>query len=197
MTLMDANSEICLRQIPDTARGNLNQADRTVSLSLQESVSRDDFRSVMRQVISSVAIVTAGSGEVRNGLTATAICSVSVDPPTMLVCVNQQATADQLISETGAFAVNYLAEDQDDIARLFSTPKLSADQRFAQGRWEPLVTGALVLSNAVAAFDCMVQEKIAFGTHHIFIGRVLAAISRDKHALLYRDGSFRKIADVA
>ena len=167
---------------------------RAIAMRANESVTDAEFKTVMRQVVSSVAIVTARSGKVRNGLTATAVCSVSAEPPTMLVCVNRRATAESLIAESGAFAINILTEEQHQIARLFSTSKLGSDERFAEGRWAPLVTGAPVLDGAVAAFDCRVEERVLSGTHHIYIGRVVAATSLDQHALLYRDGAFRRLA---
>ncbi len=91
-----------------------------------------EFKLGMRQVVSSVAIVTSRAGGVRNGLTATAVCSVSADPPTVLACVNRNASAEALIAESGNFAINFLTEDQHNIARLFSKSKLDADQRFGR-----------------------------------------------------------------
>ena len=165
-----------------------------IMMRTHESITDGEFKTVMRQVVSSVSIVTARCGRIRNGLTATAVCSVSAEPPMMLICVNRRATAEGLISESGAFAINVLTEDHHQIARLFSTSKLGADERFAEGKWVSLVTGAPVLDGAAAAFDCQVQERIVSGTHHIYIGRVVAAASLDQHALLYRDGLFRKLA---
>ena len=169
---------------------------KAMNMRANGSVTDNEFRTVMRQVVSSVAIVTARAGKVRNGLTATAVCSVSAEPPTMLICVNRRATAEGLIAESGAFAINVLTEDQHQIARLFSTSKLGADERFAEGKWMSMVTGAPVLDGAVAAFDCRVEECHLSGTHHIYIGRVVAATSLDQHALLYRDGSFRRLAAI-
>src|SRR5882762_4592863 len=102
-------------------------------------VTDSEFKTVMRQVVSSVAVVTSRAGKVRNGLTATAVCSVSAEPPTMLICVNRRATAEGIIAESGAFAINVLTEDQHQIARLFSTSKLGADERFAEGKWVSMV----------------------------------------------------------
>jgi flavin reductase (DIM6/NTAB) family NADH-FMN oxidoreductase RutF len=181
------------------ARPMLNAGERSaqaMNLRANGSVTDNEFKAVMRQVVSSVAIVTARAGKVRNGLTATAACSVSAEPPTMLICVNRRATAESIIAESGAFAINFLTQDQHQIARLFSTSKLGAEERFAEGQWESLVTGAPVLDGAVAAFDCQVEECHASGTHHIYIGRVVAAASLDQHALLYRDGSFRRLAAI-
>jgi flavin reductase len=173
-----------------------SRAAKPMHMRANGSVTDAEFKTVMRQVVSSVAIVTSRAGKIRNGLTATAVCSVSAEPPTMLICVNRRATAESIIAESGAFAINFLTQDQHQIARLFSTSKLSGDERFAEGKWESLVTGAPVLDGASAAFDCQVEECHLSGTHHIYIGRVVAATSLDQHALLYRDGSFRRLAAI-
>jgi flavin reductase len=159
-------------------------------------ISEAEFKTVMRQVVSSVAVITARSGKLRNGLTATAVCSVAADPPTMLVCINRSASAEAIIAETGAFAINFLTEDQHRIARLFSTSKLSPEERFAEGKWVSMATGSPVLDGAVASFDCRVEDRVLSGTHHIYFGRVVAASSLDEEALLYRDGSFRRLAPI-
>ena len=169
---------------------------KVMNMRANGSVTDAEFKTVMRQVVSSVAIVTSRAGKIRNGLTATAVCSVSAEPPTMLICVNRRATAESLIAESGTFAINFLTQDQHQIARLFSTSKLSGEERFAEGQWAPLVTGAPVLDGAAASFDCRVEECHLSGTHHIYIGRVVAATSLDQHALLYRDGSFRRLAAI-
>lgn len=158
-----------------------------------QAVGEAQFKVAMRQVASSVAIVTARSGRLRNGLTATAVCSVAADPPTMLVCVNASASADSLIHESGSFAINFLTARQHGIARLFSTPKLAPDERFVKGSWISLETGAPVLEGTVASFDCRVESRVLSGTHHVYIGRVVAVTSLDLDVLLYRDGSFRRL----
>lgn len=155
-----------------------------------------DFKMAMRQVASSVAIVTASSGKVRNGLTATAVCSVTASPPTMLVCVNRDASADKLIAARGAFAINFLTDEQHGVARLFSTSKLAPEERFGEGTWRSLVTGAPVLDGSVASFDCVVADRIIAGTHHVYFGRIVAVTSLDQHGLLYRDGAFRRLAAI-
>ena len=180
------------KPMPNAGEGSA----RAMNMRANGSVTDAEFKTVMRQVVSSVAIVTARAGKIRNGLTATAVCSVSAEPPTMLICVNRRATAESIIAESGAFAINFLTQDQHQIARLFSTSKLSGDERFAEGKWESLVTGAPVLDGAAASFDCRVEECHLSGTHHIYIGRVVAASSLDQHALLYRDGSFRRLAAI-
>ena len=130
-----------------------------------------EFKLGMRQVVSSVAVVTSRAGIVRNGLTATAVC----------------------IAESGHFAINFLTEAQHNIARLFSKSKLDPDARFGEGNWLSMVTGSPILDGAVASFDCEVEERIPAASHHIYIGRVVAVVSNSLDALLYRDGLFRRL----
>jgi len=155
-----------------------------------------EFRLAMRQIASSVAIVTARSGNQRNGLTATAVCSVTAAPPTMLACINRSASAEPLIDASGAFAINFLADRQHGIARLFSTEKLSPEQRFAEGNWGHLETGSPVLESCVASFDCVVADRLAAGTHQIYLGRIVALTSLHQGVLIHRDGSFRRLEPV-
>ena len=168
-------------------------ADRVVLPESGDVVDESVFKAAMRQVASSVAIVTVRIRGRCNGLTATAVCSVAASPPTMLVCVNRSASAEPLIEEAGAFAINFLSDRQHAIARLFSTARLPPDERFSEGRWGRLETGAPVLEGAAASFDCRVESKIVSGTHHIYLGRVVAVTSLEQDVLLYRDGSFRRL----
>ncbi len=169
---------------------------KSAQMAIVDGVPSDDFRLAMRRVLSSVAIVTARSGAIRNGLTATAVCSVSAEPPTVLACVNRNASAEAVIAESGCFSINFLTEDQAAIARLFSTPKLDGDSRFSEGDWIAMVTGSPVLAGAAASFDCRVETRIAAGTHHIYIGCVVAVSSGERDTLLYRDGAFRRLEPV-
>ncbi|KAA8735061.1 flavin reductase family protein [Acinetobacter qingfengensis] len=161
--------------------------------SVVQSVEIATFKQSMRHIASPVAIVTTSLGDLRHGLTATAICSVSMEPPSMLVCVNRNASAEKMIAQSGVFAINMLTEEQHSIARLFSTPGVTPEQRYSEGEWHTLMTGAPVLQGAVAAFDCVVEQCISSGTHNLYIGRVLAAEYQDQNVLLYRDGLFRKL----
>lgn len=168
-------------------------ADVVAMPARSDAVGEAEFKAAMRQVASSVAIVTACSGRLCNGLTATAVCSVAASPPTMLVCVNRTASADPLIDESGAFAINFLTDRQHAIARLFSTAKLTPKERFSEGRWTTLETGSPILADTVASFDCRVEGRVAAGTHHIYLGRVVGVTSLDQDVLLYRDGVFRRL----
>jgi flavin reductase (DIM6/NTAB) family NADH-FMN oxidoreductase RutF len=169
-------------------------ARATKSLPSQESsVSADDFKSAMRQVASPVAIITTAHGKQRAGLTATAVCSATADPPTILVCVNQSARTEAVIAASGRLVVNFLSEDQHEIARIFSSSKLDAEKRFAAGEWVEVATGAPVLKGSVASFDCSVDSVVFCGTHSIYLSRVEAVASSEGAPLLYRDGYFRRL----
>jgi flavin reductase len=160
------------------------------------AVGEFEFKAAMRQVASAVFVLTARSGREMNGLTATSLCSVSTEPPLVLICINSEAAAERLISESGGFAINFLTEDQHRIARLFTGAEFTPEERFAEGSWEQLLTGAPILEGALATFDCKVESRLSHGTHTIFFGRVVAALSLDQECLIYRDGSFRRLAPV-
>lgn len=150
------------------------------------------FRALLRNQAGAVAVITVGAPGDRTGLTATAVCSLSDDPPTVLVCVNRNASAHDRISEFGAFGVNFLSTRQRDIAEAFSgRTKHKGESRFSHGDWSELATGAPILSETVSSLDCRVIEQHAFSTHTIFIGQVAEGSYREDCApLLYFRGGF-------
>lgn len=150
------------------------------------------FKQAMRRLAAGVTIVTTRHGQVRGGLTATAVCSLSIEPPQLLVCVNRSAAAHALIAEGENLCVNLLAHKHHSLAARFAgqTGILGAD-RFDEGRWGQLKTGAPVLEDALASFDCVVSEKVAASTHTIFIGRVVDVHLRaNGRPLLYAGGAW-------
>jgi flavin reductase (DIM6/NTAB) family NADH-FMN oxidoreductase RutF len=131
------------------------------------------FREGMSRVAGAVHIVTTDGPAGIAGLTMTAVTAVSDSPPTLLICVHRGShTAPRLI-ENGVFCVNTLAPDGRDLAEIFAgRTGLHLDDRFAQGRWDRLATGAPVLADALASFDCRIAETRDIGTHHVIIGEV-------------------------
>lgn len=135
----------------------------------------DDFRAAMRLLAATVTIITAGEGPARRGLTATAVCSMSVTPPSMLVCVNRGGAAHRAISDAGSFCVNILADDQREVAQRFAGQ--TGDQgedRFAPHGWTYLATGAPALDGALVNLDCQIAGATETGSHSILIGEVRA-----------------------
>lgn len=145
------------------------------------------FRACMRQVPGAVTVITTVHQEIRSGLTATAVCSVSADPPQLLVCVNRSSSAERVIAAAGRFGVSYLTEDQQPVADIFSSP---VQDRFAHADWVELASGVPILKNAAAAFDCQVVQTITAGTHTIFIGAIVAAVAQDARSLVYKAGAY-------
>ncbi|MBL8699536.1 MAG: flavin reductase family protein [Alphaproteobacteria bacterium] len=156
------------------------------------SIPAEAFRVGMRRLAAGVTIVTAMHDGARNGLTATAVTSLSADPPQVLVCVNRTATAHDLIHRGAALCVNILAQEHRDLAARFAgMDGVHGPERFDIGTWTTLVTGSPVLSDAIAAFDCVVDEAVDSATHTIFIGRVVGISAReDGRPLVYEAGRF-------
>ncbi len=164
-----------------------------------EPVEADAFKTAMRCLAAGVTIITTVHDGQRAGLTATAVCSLSVDPPQLLVCVNQRAEAHGLIHRGSVMCVNLLARQHRDLAARFAGQGgVSGAARFAMGEWTTLRTGAPVLADAVASFDCLVSERVESSTHSIFIGRVVAVRSRpDASPLIYAGGGYAELQALA
>ena len=163
----------------------------------------DDLRMAMRQLAASVSVVAAQSGDARGGLTMTAVCSVSLEPPTMLICVNQSSSSHDLIANAECFSVNILNEHQRIIAEVFAgqTGITDWDERFAAGGaiWSETDAGAPILEEARASVICRTREIVQSGSHTIFLGEVVEVRVReyaDGHALLYSQGDYRGVSDL-
>lgn len=158
----------------------------------EASVDAGLFKLGMRRLAAGVSIIATVFEGGRHGLVATAVNSVSADPPTLLVCVSQTASAHDFISRSGRFSVNVLHADDRGIAENFSRPELRA-RRFSFGDWSTLETGAPVLDSALVAFDCLVAQEARAASHTVFFGRVVHARLREGpiDPLLFWDGAYR------
>lgn len=161
-----------------------------------EQVKQDDFVRAMAQHVSSVCIITTQVGGQRFGLTATAVSSVCTTPPRLMVCVNKSCTTHEKIREAGHFCVNVLAEDQDNLAKVFAGMAGKTD-RFSVGAWSVRVTGAPCLTGAAATFDCRIAALFDQFTHTVFFGDVVAAThAPSQDPLLYGLRRFRQLRKV-
>jgi flavin reductase len=122
----------------------------------------------MRQLASGVTLVTGGTLEKACGLIATAVASVSLEPPTLLACVSHDAFAFGVIEESGVLAINLLGLQHKALIDQFSDAA-RRDERFTKGAWTTLSTGAPVLEDALAVFDCRVVQRMRYTTHTIFL----------------------------
>ncbi|MCJ9705983.1 MULTISPECIES: flavin reductase family protein [unclassified Bradyrhizobium] len=155
-------------------------------------VSSADFRGAMRHLTGGVSVITAGRGKDITGMTVTSVTSLSVEPPTLLVSINRDASSFPLIRRHGAFGVNILNADQLDVAERFSGKGgLKGADRFAGARWVTAVSGVPLLAGALSAFDCEVEEIVERHSHGIVIGRVrdIKSLTRTA-ALAYWHGQY-------
>lgn len=161
--------------------------------SLPDAVSVDDYKNAMRHVVSPVAVVTWSHEGRPEGLTVTAICSATTEPPTLVVCIRGDKPASERIRHAGRFAVNFVSDEQAEIARRFSSHPGHSGEAFDPSLWSTGTSGAPVLSKAVSRFDCVVEQAFDQGSHTVFLGRVTDLGTAPGASLLYRDGFFRRL----
>ena len=153
------------------------------------------FRATMRNLAGGVAIVTTGLGAARQGLTVTAVTSVSADPPLVLVCINAASRSHDAVLQHGAFAVNLLGPEHADLAwRFAGQGGLHGAARFEGAPWRSGASGAPLLEDALGCLDCALDVHQRAGSHGVFIGRVVDARHRLGEPLLNFQGGFRALA---
>jgi flavin reductase (DIM6/NTAB) family NADH-FMN oxidoreductase RutF len=164
--------------------------------SIQENlmaVSGDEFKQALQHWASGVAVVTAQSEKYGvQGMTVTAFSSVSINPPLILVCINESADTGDGIQESGHFAVNVLNSEQQEVSNQFAGGS-SQQQRFANTAWHLEDPGIPVLDDSIVSLLCKVANKIHAGTHFIIIGEVQTSLCRSGDPLLYYRGGYRKL----
>ncbi len=158
------------------------------------TVSVDLFKSAMRRWASGVSILTTRREGGILGITVSSFCSVSLEPPLVLVCIDRKTRSHALIETQRCFAVNVLKVGQERLS------ELAAGHSGEHGNWlesEPhrkAETGAPILSDCLGWFDCVLETSHQAGDHSIFLGRVVAAGHAEGRPLLYFDGGYHKLA---
>jgi len=156
-------------------------------------VPPDEFRRVLGHFATGVTIVTTCDADGRpTGLTVSAFCSVSLDPPQILVCVDHKSQSYPALRDGGHFAVNFLGDGHEDISRRFATTRLDkfdgVPHRLS-GHGVPLLDGAL------AQLECRVVSRHVEGDHTILVGLVEDARNGAGEPLLYYRGKYRRLAE--
>lgn len=153
-----------------------------------------EFRRILGHLATGVTVVSAADPEngAARGLTATAIASVSLDPPLVLACVERGADTHDCIERAGAFAISILGADDEALARRFADDP--SERKFEGTAWRAEVTGAPVLEDALAWVDCTVRAAYDGGDHTIFVGEVVAGDAADGSPLLYFRGGYGRPA---
>lgn len=159
------------------------------------AASPQAYRDGMAHVAGHVHVITTAGPAGTSGFTAIAVASVSDEPPTLLVCLNRKSANGALIASNGVFAVNALPAGAEGLAETFAGRRGHVGaERFGEGTWSPLATGAPTLDTALVTFDCRLVEMRAMATHHILIGQVEAVrIGPTGPALAYFDRAYRPI----
>ena len=144
-------------------------------MAAARDVARQEFRDGMAQLGAAVSVITTDGPAGRAGFTASAVCSVTDSPPTLLVCINRSASVYPAFTANGVLCVNVLGGHHAELSRLFGGKTLMAE-RFAVASWSTAETGAPVLDGAVVSFDCRVTRSVAVGTHDVLFCEALAVV---------------------
>ena len=153
------------------------------------------FREAMSRLGAAVHVITTAGPGGKTGATATAVCSVSDAPPTLLMCLNRRSQTNPVVVENGVFCVNTLGDGGVEIADIFAgRTGVQGAERFAIGEWTVLSTGSPVLASAVIAFDCRIIEVRAVASHNVFFGAVeTVRLGPSGSALVYHDRAYKRV----
>ncbi len=156
-------------------------------------IEATDFRNAMSLLTTAVNVITTEGPSGTHGFTASAVCSVTDSPPTLLVCMNQSARSHGHFIDNKTLSVNVLGAQHEALSNAFAS-KLSSEERFAQGSWTELATGAPILEDALVSFDCEIDDIQQVGTHSVFMCRVVAIKhSETDESLVYFNRSYHHL----
>jgi flavin reductase (DIM6/NTAB) family NADH-FMN oxidoreductase RutF len=155
------------------------------------SVDASTFRRTLGQFASGVTVVTTRDASGRPlGLTVSAFCAVSLEPPLVLVCIDHRSDANRGLRESGEFAVSVLSERQEDVSRRFAAAGSDKREGF------PFLDGPLglpLVPGAVAHLECRVRSCHDEGDHAVWVGEVLGAAAHPGPPLLHHTGGYRRL----
>lgn len=157
------------------------------------SVDAHEFRRSLGQFASGVTVVTTRDQEGRpQGLTASSFCSVSLEPPLVLVCIDNRTEACRTVQEAGFFAVSVLSESQESVSRRFAS---AGPEKFAGVDLVPGDNGAPLVTGALAHLECHVAAAHLAGDHTIFVGEVKRLASTPGRPLLYHGSAYHRLPE--
>jgi flavin reductase len=179
-------------QRPDDAMAGAFEAIGPESVA---TVAVPAFREAMSRLGAAVHVVTTAGPGGKTGFTATAVCSVSDAPPTLLVCLNRSNRSGAILRENQVFCVNTLGAECERIADVFAgRTGAAAEDRFGTGAWTTLKTGAPLLASAVVGFDCRVVEIKAVASHNVVFGAVVdIRLGAAGPALVYHERAYKLV----
>ncbi|AZY50825.1 flavin reductase [Bordetella avium] len=161
-------------------------------------IDKLNYREAMSGLGTAVNVITSEGKAGLAGCTVSAVCSVTDEPPTLLVCINRASKNNAVIRENRNLCVNILAGDQSHIAMQFASKDVAMESRFAAATWDRLETGAPALVDGVAALDCEVTSANEVGTHTVFYCEIKAIRSAaDREGLMYFGRDFHRLPRAA
>ncbi|MGH3932189.1 MAG: flavin reductase family protein [Pseudonocardiaceae bacterium] len=177
---------------PNTSRPNTSQPNTSQPNTSQRSVDSTAFRDAMARFPSGVTIVTTHDESGRPyGFTASSFCSVSAEPPLVLVCLAKSANSYPVFARNGRFAISILQADHVPLARRFASRNVD---KFACGGFVRTPRGAIVLEEALAVVECSVHSRHEAGDHMIMVGEVEQVLLADRRPpAVYFDRAFSTI----
>lgn len=168
----------------------MNSPDAILVPAGDEKV-RQDFRLAMRRMAAAVTVITCRKDGEWFGITATSVTSLSMEPPSLLLCVNRSASIRDALEPGTAFTANLLERRHQAVSDAFGGRATGAE-RFSFGEWNACERGVPMLRDAIAAIQCEVDREIEYGTHTIIIGRVLnTCLSDELTPLVYVNGAYQ------
>jgi flavin reductase len=166
----------------------------------QETFAADrlNFREAMSRLGAAVNIITTTGPDGDAGFTASAVCSVTDEPPTLLVCINKTASLHDTIKANGILCVNVLTHADEELSPVFAgAGAVPMAARFALASWRRLVTGSPVLERAAAGLDCRIDQVVEVGTHSVVFCAVQAIhLGAASSGLIYHGRAYHKVSAV-
>ena len=158
-------------------------------------ITQAEYRNAMALLGAAVCLITSDGPGGRTGLTASAVCSVTDEPPTLLLCMNRTSRSNDAFKLNGVACINVLSASHQALSALFSGPA-EMEERFAALAWDELATGAPVLPDAAASFDCRIVQVTEVGTHSVFFCEVEAVRvgPGSEAALIYLRRAYHHVA---
>lgn len=154
----------------------------------------DDLRAGLRRLAKAVVVITTRHEGQRHAMAATAVSELSMDPPSLLLCVNRGASLHGPLAAGAPFCVNILHAGQEALSALCSGRE-KGEARFASGAWAGDEDGPPWLEDAQASFVCVYEDRMEYGTHSVIIGRVTdVRLHGDVDPLVYVDGRYTRVA---
>ena len=168
----------------------------TATLLESPPISGEDFKLAMRRLAGGVSIISGIGPDGPLGVTATAVTSLTAEPPSVLCCLNRSLELETAVKETGRFAVNMLRTDHHDLAKRFAGMHgVRGSAKFEQGNWRILPSDVPALFDSLVTFDCRVDDIVEVGTHSIFVGLITEAhFGESGDPLVYCNGAFAGLA---